>query len=274
MNESQIVNLAVGGKTDKTTLNLRHASYRKPHARPIAPDLDWLLQRLHHTGDLEPVRAVVEYGRARCLPTRAIRSSNWHLLHSPPAPTRFPTRTARRPAGTQPHSLPLRFFGSGHPSFPRRSASRYSLKAAITPPSNSSSISRAASPAIRINRTLTPSLFEQGLVSPRTVPGAVSPSNILIPASHPFNFFVREIRSTEPHRAYIDPANWNNAIHQAVDVSAIARPLGSQFNDIDREIGIDYWRGVAGVDFDLTGALECQPLLYVRIVQAHRRSRV
>lgn len=92
----------------------------------------------------------------------------------------------------------------------------------------------------RINRSASPSLFEQGLAQ----------NAILIPASHPFNFFIQD--PTNRNRiVYVDPANWNNAVHQAVNVRALSRPLGSSFNDIDLEIDIDYWRGVGGFDVDL-----------------------
>lgn len=248
VNESRIVNLAVGGKTDKTTLDL-YASYQD-HTRVDRTDLDWLLQRLHHTGDLN---------ESVLLSNTGAPGAYQRALFDPATGTYY---TAR---GTNTIPDPNCAAAGGVPS-PTRCRFDFSDQTSIIPEEKrfqvfaegsyhasgqldlyfESSFSRN-----RINRTLTPSLFEQGLVSPRNVPGAVSPSNILIPASHPFNFFVQD--PVNPNRiVYIDPANWNNAIHQAVDVSAIARPLGSQFNDIDREIGIDYWRGVAGVDFDFT----------------------
>ncbi|WP_198683554.1 TonB-dependent receptor domain-containing protein [Peristeroidobacter agariperforans] len=248
VNESQIVNLAVGSKTDKGTLDL-YASYQD-HTRVDRTDLDWLLQRLHHTGDLSQSVLLSNTGAPGAY-QRALFDPATGTYYTAPG-----TNTIADPncaaAGGVPSPTRCRFDFSDQTSIiPEEKRFQVFTEGSYNASEQLELYFESSFSRNRINRTLTPSLFEQGLVSPRTVPGAVSPSNILIPASHPFNFFVQD--PANPNRiVYIDPAQWDNSIHRAVDVSAIARPLGSQFKDIDREIGIDYWRGVGGVDFDLT----------------------
>ncbi|MCO7237429.1 TonB-dependent receptor domain-containing protein, partial [Cobetia sp. Dlab-2-U] len=98
----------------------------------------------------------------------------------------------------------------------------------------------------RVKRTQGPGLFQNGLVDN----GA-----IFVPGDHPFNFFVADPSAAAGIR-YVDPAEWDNAIHTGVDVVAIARPLGEELNGEgnadNRLISLDYWRGVAGLSFDLS----------------------
>lgn len=97
----------------------------------------------------------------------------------------------------------------------------------------------------RVKRTQGPGLYQNGLVDN----GA-----IFVPGDHPFNFFVADPAASTGIR-YVDPSEWDNAIHTGVDVVAIARPLGEELNGKgnadDRLIALDYWRGVAGLSFDL-----------------------
>lgn len=99
----------------------------------------------------------------------------------------------------------------------------------------------------RINRTQGPGLFQNGLVDN---------GSIFVPADHPFNFFVAD-PAADTGIAYVDPAVWDNAVHQAVDVVAIARPFGARFNGEgnagDREVDLDYWRFLGGLRLELPG---------------------
>ncbi len=240
-NASEVVNLAMGAKTERSVLNL-YATYRSS-TRVDRTDLDWLLERLDHTGDLtnsvltSTTGAPGSYQRAILDPATG--------KYAPP-PAGVGANTIPDPncnaAGGVLVGTRCRFDFSDQTSIiPEEHRFQVFTEGTYTASERLDLFFEGSFSRNRINRTITPSLFENGL----------SAGNILIPASHPFNFFIAD--PANPNRiVYIDPANWNNAIHQAVDVSAIARPLGSSFKDQDREIDIDYWRGVAGLDFDIT----------------------
>ena len=82
--------------------------------------------------------------------------------------------------------------------------------------------------------------------------GSAVGGGFTIPAVHPFNFFV-----TDPGNPadilYIGPENWDNAVHNAIDLQATARPLGREVNNTDltqfinRELA--YTRTLNGVEF-------------------------
>jgi iron complex outermembrane recepter protein len=76
-----------------------------------------------------------------------------------------------------------------------------------------------------------------------------SSGNIFIPASHPFNFFVRDPANAN-RLAYIGPDSWNPAIHTAVDLVAASRVFGVQYADgaAERRSTTDYVRTVMGLD--------------------------
>lgn len=100
--------------------------------------------------------------------------------------------------------------------------------------------------ANRVRRTQGPGLFQNG---------QVSDGSILIPASHPFNFFVAD--PTAPARIrYVDPAAWNNAVDTAVDVACVCRPFGEDYNGEgnagDREVDLTYWRALGGLKLAVT----------------------
>ena len=243
VNEGQTVNLAMGGKTDKSTLNL-YATWLT-HTRVDRTDLDWLLRRMHHTGDRTDSvltsatgapgsyqRAILNPATGRYAPpaagTRAntVPDPNCNAAGGVLVGTRcrfdFSDQTSIIPEETR-----LQLFSEGS----YRTSDRLELFF-------EGSFSRN-----RIRRTITPSLFEQGLAA----------GNLLIPASHPFNFFVAD--PANPNRiVYVDPAVWDNTIHRAVDISAIARPLGSYFKQTDLTIDLDYWRGVAGFDYRMSAS--------------------
>jgi iron complex outermembrane receptor protein len=97
-------------------------------------------------------------------------------------------------------------------------------------------------------RTAGPNLFRNGAAA----------GDILIPADHPFNFFVDDGAGGIN---YIDPQNWDNAIHTAVPLRCTCRPLGIEFNggpgggsEYDREYRLNYLRALGGVDIELPGS--------------------
>ncbi len=52
-------------------------------------------------------------------------------------------------------------------------------------------------------------------------------NTVPIPASHPFNFFVQD-PANPTGIIYVPPSQWDNAVHTAVDLEALMRPLGSE----------------------------------------------
>lgn len=95
------------------------------------------------------------------------------------------------------------------------------------------------------------------LGSPFYSNGLVKGGSTFVPGDHPFNFFV--LNDAGDGLNYIDPANWDNDIHQAVDVVAKARPFGvyttgdsaSGINNA-LDIDFDYYRAVAGFEADIS----------------------
>jgi iron complex outermembrane receptor protein len=97
----------------------------------------------------------------------------------------------------------------------------------------------------QIKRTQGPFLFKHGLVS--------TGNRMFVPGSHPLNFFVDD---GQGDITYIDPAEWDNEIHQATDLEYRGRPFGAEYNGGngpgDREIDLDYFRFMSGVDVELS----------------------
>ena len=75
---------------------------------------------------------------------------------------------------------------------------------------------------------------------------------LLIPANHPFNFWVANGTGI----TYINPSNWNNAIHTAVPIVYGGRPLGAEFHgestgcadckEVNLEFHTNYFRAMVG----------------------------
>ncbi|MBL4630351.1 MAG: TonB-dependent receptor [Paraglaciecola sp.] len=87
--------------------------------------------------------------------------------------------------------------------------------------------------------------------------GLVEGGSMFVPGDHPFNFFV----ANENHDGlvYIGPENWDNSIHQGVDLVAKARPFGVTTNG-DSSSGINnhydiefnYHHAVMGLEIELS----------------------
>jgi iron complex outermembrane receptor protein len=77
--------------------------------------------------------------------------------------------------------------------------------------------------------------------------------SLLIPADHPFNFWVS---NGSGGIQYIDPADWDNSIHQAVPIVYLGRPLGAEFHgpatgcpdckEVNLEFHTNYFRAMVG----------------------------
>lgn len=98
-----------------------------------------------------------------------------------------------------------------------------------------------------VQRTQGPNLFRNGPAD----------GDLVIPADHPFNFFIDDGAGG---LTYIDPSVWDNAVHTAVALRCTCRPLGIEFNggpgggsEFDREYRLNYIRGLGGFEFDLPG---------------------
>lgn len=76
---------------------------------------------------------------------------------------------------------------------------------------------------------------------------------LLVPADHPFNFWVS---NGSGGIQYINPADWDNTIHQAVPIVYGGRPLGAEFHgegtgcadckEVNLEFHTNYFRAVVG----------------------------
>lgn len=75
--------------------------------------------------------------------------------------------------------------------------------------------------------------------------------NIYVPAESPFNFFVADA-SRPGGIAYIDPAQWDPSVHQAVPLVGNFRPQGIHFSG-DKQQTNTYLRSVNGLDIGLGG---------------------
>ena len=79
---------------------------------------------------------------------------------------------------------------------------------------------------------------------------------VFVPAEHPFNFFIEDPTDSTNILA-IDPAVWDNAMHQSVPLVAILRPLGREFHETGENIfdnvnQFSYARLVNGLDIQLS----------------------
>ena len=79
-------------------------------------------------------------------------------------------------------------------------------------------------------------------------------NEIFVPANHPFNFW------TDPDGdgllTYVEPADWNPALHEAVPLGYFGRPLGAEAageNSGDELRRFDSLRVTVGVETDLPG---------------------
>lgn len=78
---------------------------------------------------------------------------------------------------------------------------------------------------------------------------------LFIPADHPFNFFIAD--PADPTQLiYIDPANFDPAVHNPVPLAASARPLGRAFNqtgidELDQRREFNYTRILSGLEIDV-----------------------
>lgn len=83
--------------------------------------------------------------------------------------------------------------------------------------------------------------------------------SLLVPANHPFNFWVSDGATGIQ---YIPPSTWDNNIHQAVPIVYLGRPLGAEFNgpgsgcdgcEYDLEFHLNYFRALLGGKVQFAG---------------------
>lgn len=86
--------------------------------------------------------------------------------------------------------------------------------------------------------------------------GRAGGGGFTISADHPFNFYVPTPGSTTD-LTWIGAENWDNNIHTASDVRAIARPLGSSVNNnefTEQDIrDFNHYRALNGIEIELPG---------------------
>lgn len=86
--------------------------------------------------------------------------------------------------------------------------------------------------------------------------GKATNGGVTVLPSHPFNFYIED--PADPGGLiYIDPANWDPAIHTAATLRSIHRPLGATVTDVrpqpENRVDITYTRVLTGLEFELPG---------------------
>ncbi|TQV78741.1 hypothetical protein FKG94_12005 [Exilibacterium tricleocarpae] len=243
-NEAYSVNLATGVRTDTAIFNLYATFYGQ--TRNHRTDFDWLVERIHGDGDLTRSRLISGQG----------------------SPGTY------RPAVTDTNGV-ITAFGNPHIDADCEAAGgvirgencRYNFadQVAILPEEQRLQVFAEAEYDFSETTTLFTEISYSGNDIERTQGpnsyrnGLVEGGSLFIPAEHPFNFWVAD--PADPGGAsliYIDPANWDNAIHQAVDLSCNCRPQGLEANGrgddapFNRNIDLDYYRLVLGGERELS----------------------
>lgn len=242
-NQAGSLSLAAGTKSDRSTFNLYATYYDQ--TRNDRSDFDWLVDRIGGGGD--PLQSVLTSttGQPGSYVRAVTDAASGEIRRFSNATIPDPNCAA---AGgiLQGSRCRMDFFDQVSVIQDERRAqvfSEYSYE--LT--DRLEFFSEAHISRNRVDRTSGPGLFQNGLVDN---------GSIFVPADHPFNFFVADPAASTGMR-YIDPAQWDNAVHQAVDVVCICRPFGAEFNgkgnDEPRRVNLDYWRGLAGLSADLGG---------------------
>ena len=244
-NESYALNLASGVKTERAMFNLYATYYYQ--TRNHRTDFDWLVERIHGDGDLTQSRLTSSLGSP----------GTYRLANVTGAPTVDPTTATITAVGGRypdPDCLAASgVFRGGRCRFD------FANNVAIIPQENRyqvfSEMEYEATDSLtlfgefsfshnEIERTQGPNAYRNGLVEG---------GNMFIPGSHPFNFWIEDPASPGD-LLYINPADWDNSIHTAVDLVCECRPLGFEANGFDnnppynRHIDLDYYRGFAGFE--------------------------
>lgn len=249
-NEAASVNLVFGAKSERATFNLYATYYTQ--TRTLPGEFEWLRERLFGDGDIS--RAVVLSGtgnpgtiaRAGPDPNGGFRQVTGARSY-PDADCLAAGGIFRtRPDGTV-DSGTCRFNIGNQQSLVNDEKRLQAFAEVSYELLNSVTLFNETSFSTNVVRqNQGPQSFSNGSIT--------NSGNVLVPSSHPFNFYIADPAS--PQRLiYIGPDAWNPAIHTAADLSLTLRPLGDEFtgrNAPDRRSEHNYLRVLNGADVALS----------------------
>lgn len=245
-NQSYSVNIASGVRTDNATFNLYATAYSQ--TRNHRTDFDWLVDRIHGGGDLSLSRLTSSQGspgtyrRAIVVGTPSVDKSTATITEGP---NRFADADCEAAFGVLRGSTCRYNFADQVAVIPEESRFQAFAESEIDLTDSFTFYTELSFSHNEIQRTQGAQTYRNGLVEG---------GDIFIPADHPFNFWTDDPSDPGNNLIYIDPADWDNSIHTAVDLVCECRPQGFEANGFDnnppfnRDIELNYYRGMLGFD--------------------------
>ena len=248
-NESYSLNIASGARTENAMFNLYATAYGQ--TRNHRTDFDWLVERIHGNGDLTQSRLTSALGspgtyrRANVIgipstdPSTAVITETGPRFADPDCEAAFGVLRGGR----------CRFnFADQVAVIPEEKRLQVFAESEINLSDSLTFFTELSFSRNEIQRTQGANAYRNGLVDG---------GDIFVPASHPFNFWIDDPADPGNNLIYVDPANWDNNIHTAVDLVCECRPMGFEANGFNnsppfnRDIDLDYHRAMFGFDKEL-----------------------
>lgn len=249
-NESWNANLAFGKRFDRGSFNL-YATYFGQTGN-FRSDFDWLVKRVGGNGVA---------GRSQFLNTGAAPSN--YRLATRNAAGQFVVATGAVQFADPDCEAALGVFQIGDNGVVDRTTCRLNFIDQVSIIPRASRLQAFAEAEYEVSDRLKvygEFSASRNVLTSRRGPGSYSNGAaanpvgaIVIPGSHPFNFFKRD-PANAARLIYVGPENWNPAVDTAVDLVASSRVLGAAYygeNAGERRSRTDYFRGVAGFDLEL-----------------------
>jgi len=230
VSDSSSVSIAMGSSTDTTTFNLYATYYHQDLA--YHSDFDWHLKRLGQFSS--SAGSPGNYRLALLDDMGNFLKASGNTVADPDCEAALGILTKDR--------------------------CRYSLWGRTSPIPEEDRLQAFAEAEIKISDTAE--VYSEFHFSNNKVTRLFGPNNpangkaggsLLVPADHPFNFWVSDENGSIN---YIDPANWDNSIHQAVPIVYGGRPLGAEFHgagtgcadckEVNLEFRTNYFRALFG----------------------------
>lgn len=246
-NEALVVNLAAGVKADNFVFGLYATAYTQ--TRNHRTDFDWLVERIHGGGDLAQSRLTSaqgspgSYRRATVVGMPSVDFSSATITESG---ARFADPDCLAANGVLAGGRCRYNFADQVSPVPEENRFQAFSEVELSVTSNLRFFAEASFSLNKIQRTQGPSVFRNGLVED---------GDIFVPADHPFNFWIDDPGNPGGNLIYINPEDWDNSLHTAVDLVCECRPLGFEANGFDNnppfnnDIDLNYYRGLAGFNW-------------------------
>ena len=232
-NQARNLDISLGFVGESYSLNL-FGNYQG-QSRNDRTNFPWLVERIHGDGDLTSSRLISSIGSPGSY-RRSIFDSQANQFTVSPGSNTVADADCEMAGGILIGSRCFHNFADQVSVIPEDSRIRLFSEFSMQLSDRIELFAEAGYSNNRIERSQGPTSFGNGLVEDRS---------ILIPANHPFNFFVDDGAGGI---SYVEPEDWDNGLHSAVDISCLCRPLGVQFNGTeDRTIDRKYQRAVTGL---------------------------